>query len=355
MSNQYTPSEVEQVSDSFYTNLPSLNINSLQSSQQISPLSPDEMVIRSRGRRQFPNSFSPDRRPTITTPKSVFSRHFPSPPRNKSPPKIAKPALMTHTHSASTLSASPERIRRQLDFPPDDHQDFSILNLLPVIKKGISPHDQGHGSETSALPSQSNKKFKTSPRSSTTQSTTPSPLQLAKGLSKSQLLDLLGSLTAGNSHLTASLSELLPKPDLSGLVSNLTYLNQNIYKALPVTRLSDRTDSLAYKRVATHLAAFKKSLVEDINVLLEAGQWDSVLEFVLIVWEIVKATPVWDNSVHNTTRISCFKHLASSVIRVMKYEDIAEERKMKLVRLMTGSSVREIQLCKEKLLQRMQL
>ena len=170
MSNQYTPSEVQQVSDSFYTNLPSLNINSLQSSQQTSSLSPDEMVIRSRGRRQFPNSFSPDRLPTTTTTSSktgvMFSCHFSSNPRNKSPPKIVKPGLQTR--NACMLSASPERIRRRLDLSPDDHQDFSILNLLPVIKKGMPQHGQDFLSGTDVLPSQSNKKLKISPRSSTT-------------------------------------------------------------------------------------------------------------------------------------------------------------------------------------------
>ena len=106
--------------------------------------------------------------------------------------------------------------------------------------------------------------------------------------------------------------------------------------------------------MAIHLAAFKKSLLEDTNMLLDAGQWDSVLDFVMKTWEIVSATPVWNNLVHNTTRISCFKHLASSVIRVMQQTDIVmgEERRMMLVKLMTGSLVREVQLCKEKLLER---
>jgi len=355
MSNQYTTSEAEDYPDSYYTNLPSLHINSLQSSQQTSPLSPDEMVIRTRGRRQFPSSFSPERLPitTSTSPKTsvVYSRHFPSPTRFKSPPKIAKPGPKTRT--ASRLSTSTERVRRQLDFPPDD-QDFSILKLLPVIKKGISGPDQGHVSETEFLSSHSVKKLKISSSTNdpTTTSTTPSPLQLAKGLSKSQLVDLLCSLTSESPHLSARLSELLPKPDLSGLISHLTYLNQNIYKALPVTRLSDRTDSLAFNRVATHLAALKRSLIEDLNMLLEAGQWDSVLDFVLAAWDIVQTSPIWNNPVHNTTRVSCFKYLASSVIRVMKQKDIVlgEERRMKLVKLMTGSQLREVQLCKEQLL-----
>ena len=132
MSNRYTPSEEEE--ESFYTNLPSLNLNSLQSSQQTSPLSPDEMVIRSRGRRQFPKSFSPDRLPTTTTTSLktgvMFSCHFSSNPRNKSPPKIVKPVLQILNDCM--LSTSPERIRRRLDLSPDDHQDFSILNLLPI-------------------------------------------------------------------------------------------------------------------------------------------------------------------------------------------------------------------------------
>merc|ERR1719186_2132530 len=134
------------------------------------------MPIRSRGRSQFPSSFSLGRLPittSTTTPISsaVYSRHFPSPPRFKSPPKIAKPGPKTRT--ASRLSASTERVRKQLDFSPDNNQEFTILNLLPVIKKGISGHDQCHASETEFLTSHTVKKLKIS-----TITTTPSPLQL---------------------------------------------------------------------------------------------------------------------------------------------------------------------------------
>jgi hypothetical protein len=215
MSNPYTPSESEDIPDSFYTNLPSLNINSIQSSsQQTSPLSPDEMVIRSRGRRQFPSSFSPDR--LLTTNPSPTNL---SPTRSSSPPKIAKLGRMTR--SVSRVSASTERVRRMLDFPPEVNQDFSILKLLPVIKKGDTAHAPCHASEMDFLQSHTFKKQKINPSSDTKQ-TTPSTLQLAKGLSKFQLVDLLSSLTAGNPHLSSSLAKLLPKPDLSGLISSLT-------------------------------------------------------------------------------------------------------------------------------------
>ena len=76
-------------------------------------------------------------------------------------------------------------------------------------------------------------------------------------------------------------------------------------------------------------------------------------EYVTLVWEIVSATPLWDNPVHNTTRVTCFKNMASSVIRVLKHKEIIinDDMKMKLVRLMIGSPIREVQMCKEKLLE----
>merc|ERR1719309_286045 len=117
------------------------------------------------------------------------------------------------------------------------------------------------------------------------------------GLSKSQLVDLLASLI--DPSIASNLQKLLPKPDLSGLITHLTYLSQNIYKDIPVSRLSPRTDSSAYNRVSVHLSAFKKSLLEDLAMLVEAGQWASVLKYVIMTWEIVRATPVWANPPHN--------------------------------------------------------
>ena len=83
------------------------------------------------------------------------------------------------------------------------------------------------------------------------------------------------------------------------------------------------------------------------------GQWASVLEYVVLAWDIVSVTPLWDNPVHNTSRSSCFKHMASSVVRVLKIKDFqnAEDSRVKLVTCMTGFSVREVELCREKLLE----
>ena len=86
-------------------------------------------------------------------------------------------------------------------------------------------------------------------------------------------------------------------------------------------------------------------------MLMESGQWDSVLEYVALAWEIVGATPVWANPSHNTIRNSCFKHLATSVIEVIKQHDfnLTIDTRRKFLKLMTECSVREAQLCKEML------
>jgi len=349
MEFNFTLSEMEGLED-YFTNLPSSNINSIPSSQVTSPpVSQEELLIRSRGRRQFPPSFSPERREGNTP---VYVRHFPSPPAStsdfKEPSKPEK-----KTFSSSRLSANTELVRRQLDFQmeEEDQEEFAILKRLPVIDKGKSHENRSrlHHSEREFLDdSHKVENQKTAvPRSDHVPS-----LQLAKGLSKKQLIDVLVNLTAAHPSLCPTLEKLLPKPDLTDQIKTLTYLNQNIYKALPVTRLSDRSDSLAHNRVYTHLLAFKKSLVEDLGMLVNAGQWDSVLEYVIMSWDIVAGTPIWTNPVHNTTRNSCFKHLATAAIKAIKQQNSTPDVRKQLIKLMTGSVVREVHLCREMLLQK---
>jgi len=347
--NNFTERDADNLED-FFPNLPSLNINSIPSSQSrvAGSISPEEMVIRSRGRRHYPPSFSPER---IETSSPVYSRHFSPQSRQTTPPRPPKP--IKNTHSSISIVA-PEQARKQLEFQEGEGREFSILKLLPVIKKTTMEQDMSslHPSEIEFLSSNNGNNAKKQRISAPdTGSLQPNPLQLAKGLSKKQLVDLLGSLVASNPYISSYLEKSLPKPDLSGLASNLTYLSQNIYKAIPVTRLSDRADSLAFSRVSTHLSAFKKSLVEDLSMLMESGQWGSVLEYVVLSWDIVRATPVWTNPSHNTMRNSCFKHLAISVIKVMKQQDFNFDiiTRRKLLEIMAESPIREVQLCKEML------
>ena len=263
--------EGDEYSEDYFPNLPSLHINSIPMSQSqiATSISPEEMVIRSRGRRHYPPPLSPER---LETTSPVFTRHFPSPPRKSSPPRPS-----TVVRETIRQPENAEQVRRQLSFPEEeDDQEFSILKLLPVVKKAVAQDELSlpHPSEIEFLAKHKAKKQRVlSPGASGDNNQLhPNPLRLAMGLSKKQLVDILASLTATEPSVAADVEKLLPKPDLSGLISHLTYLSQNIYKAIPVSRLSNRTDSMAYNRVSVHLSAFKKSLVEDLAMLLEAGR-----------------------------------------------------------------------------------
>jgi len=340
----------EEYSEDFFPNLPSLHINSIPTaqSQVRSSISPEEMVIRSRGRRRFPPPFSPDR---MVTPSPVYSRDFPSPPRKSSPPRSS-----TAGKTTSRLTDAADQVRRQLRFTEEESEEFSILKLIPVVRKTAAQNESSspHPSEIEFLTKHKIKKPRILSPGAGGDNNPPqqNPLRLAMGLSKNQLVDLLASLIDTDPSIASNLQKLLPKPDLSGLRTHLTYLSQNIYKDIPVSRLSPRTDSMAYNRVSVHLSAFKKSLLEDLAMLLEAGQWASVLEYVIMAWEIVQATPIWANPIHNTSRNSCFKHMAISIARVMNQQNytIPSDTSLKLINLMIGSQVREVQLCCKKLL-----
>lgn len=52
---------------------------------------------------------------------------------------------------------------------------------------------------------------------------------------------------------------LIPEPDLTELEEKLKYLQRNIYKSFPYTRYGSSRDAFCYRRVNTHLAAFKVS------------------------------------------------------------------------------------------------
>merc|ERR1712027_223239 len=115
-----------------------------------------------------------------------------------------------------------------------------------------------------------------------------------KGLSHSQLISLMGSLLQRHPELVDEVHTMLPAPDLSPMEEKLNYLKRNIYKALPSTRLESKTDSMAYSRVSLHLTTFKRAVVESVKTLLDGHQWLAVIDFTVMAWAYVQATPVWE-------------------------------------------------------------
>lgn len=141
---------------------------------------------------------------------------------------------------------------------------------------------------------------------------------MARGLAQPQLVALLSTLLDHHPALAQEVAAIMPLPDLATVEENLNYLKRNIYKALPSTRLESKTDSMAYNRVSVHLVAFKKALLEQLKVLLDSHHWLSTIDFVVMAWNMVKATPVWSNPSHNTVRKTCFKQLAAGCMRALR-------------------------------------
>merc|ERR1712020_855390 len=116
---------------------------------------------------------------------------------------------------------------------------------------------------------------------------------LLKGLSRGQLLDIINKLVEDRPDIEDDVRQCLPRPGLSHMEEKLNYLKRNIFKALPNTRLESKTDSMAYNRVSIHLTTFKKAVVDSVKSLLEGQQWLAIIDYTVMAWAYVQATPVW--------------------------------------------------------------
>ena len=98
-----------------------------------------------------------------------------------------------------------------------------------------------------------------------------------------------------------------------------------------------------------------KVLSYDLGELVESGHWDTVTEYILAAWEVVTMTPVWEESVHNNTRNTCFRLLAQTVMKVTKHKDIDPMTRRKMVEMMMTSTVRDVEFCRDALSQSLSL
>jgi len=342
----------------YYSNNPALNYNAIETST--ASLSPDEMVIRSRGKRQPARFLTPERdidddAMNNNPPKALGSQpaRFSTPERdgdddviNNNPPKAPRKKLLNKNKRRMFLQPNLNSVKKKLDFINIDDQFLGQIAdpcSSPKFKK-FKASDESENEGLNLVVEDEKKKKLSLTSSASITSELPGPLKLARGLSKDQLVDLFEKLSIEHPIVAARLEELLPKPDLTGLLNKMVYLRLNIYKAFPVSRLWDRKSSYVYQRVASHLAAFKKQLVEDLNMLLGSCQWDSLLEYVCQVWQIVKNTPEWETDANNYSRNSCFKQLSASVLKVLKLDNFSIHAKTKyeLIDLMEDSKLCEI-------------
>uniref|UniRef100_A0A0A9WHQ2 Tethering factor for nuclear proteasome STS1 n=1 Tax=Lygus hesperus TaxID=30085 RepID=A0A0A9WHQ2_LYGHE len=243
----------------------------------ISPApSPDELVIQARGRRRLPLTWSPP------------DFHY-TPPGNR-PRSPAKERTPVKQQSTIVLRSTP---RKRL--------------LMP------DPHDP---------PSSPEKKSSPNPKKVRIELPMPAfqgPIESAlKALSPDQLISVIQNVIIRHPNLEEDIRKNLPAPDLRPIKDKLNELKRNIYKSLPNSRLTSKTDSPAYNRAATHVLAFKKAVLEEGRHLVSSQQWECVIEYVILAWEQVAATPLWDNPPHNAPRRQCFKFLAAQCMNALK-------------------------------------
>ena len=277
--------------------------------------SPDELVIQARGRRQVPLTFSPD----INSPlRQQMQRAKLAAMSQSSGSRLLLPASHTRTSPRKRLTLS--------DTPPSASCINQVFTPSPDKLK-ISPL---------------NKKVRIDPLLQHT-----NPETAVKGLSHHQLTSLISNLLRNHPELVDEVHEMLPAPDLAPLEEKLSYLKKNIYKALPNTRLESKTDSMAYNRVSIHLTTFKKAVLDQVKGLIDGQQWLAVIDYTVMAWAYVQATPVWENPSHNNIRKTCFKSLAASSMTALKKGNFTKEQnqeiKKKLTKLREGSD--EINVC----------
>jgi len=278
--------------------------------------SPDEMVIQARGRRQVPLTFSPDINHTPLRQQMQRAKIAAMSQSSGSRLLLPNSSVRTSPRKRLTLSDTPppNTCLGQVYTPSPDK-----LKMSPLTKRvRIDPLLQGVNPETAI-----------------------------KGLSHAQLISLMGSILQRHPELVDEVHTMLPAPDLSPMEEKLNYLKRNIYKALPSTRLESKTDSMAYNRVSIHLTTFKKAVVDSVKSLLDGQQWLAIIDYTVMAWAYVQATPVWENPSHNNIRKTCFKSLAASCMTALKKGNFKtnqfEEIKKKLSKLKADSD--EILIC----------
>ncbi|KAG8222576.1 hypothetical protein J437_LFUL010419 [Ladona fulva] len=264
------------------------NIPNLPASYMSPSPSPDEMIIQQRGRRRVPVTWSPDE----------TDRKLDIGGKERTPVKHGSPACKVGV-GGIVLRSTPRK------------------RLLLVDPKELFPTPE------------KNKKGSPTPKKNRQEkafSNFTGPLQAAlKGLSQDQLIEVINTLAKKHPNLEGlkcvyaqEIKESLPTPDIEPLEEKLNYLKKNIFKSLPTSRLTSKTDSPAYSRAATHVLAFKKCVIEQGRQLVESQHWGSVLDYVFLAWSYVRATPLWDNPPHNAARRQCFKSLAMQCMTALK-------------------------------------
>lgn len=264
------------------------------------------VIIRQRGRRRS-ITWSPDKIPSSTA--AMLS------------------ILRTPTKSTSTMTLrSSPRKRLHLDGGSGTNNNETSSSVL------MSPQSQ-NGHQSPRKPTRTMSQIITATpqyytpqtkrlriiESPIAQQNKKTPLtNILKGLSHAQLINVIQEMVNNEPEIERKIRANLPMPDIQPMEEQLTQLKKNIFRSLPSSRLVKNTDSVGYTRAATHLNTFRKMVVQNGQNLNESENWDALLDYCLMAWPIVRATPIWDNKTHNSIRRGCFKTLSYHCLCALK-------------------------------------
>ncbi|XP_072900646.1 uncharacterized protein [Hemitrygon akajei] len=129
---------------------------------------------------------------------------------------------------------------------------------------------------------------------------------------------------------------VLPSLILKCAEKQLEIIKSNVFRSIPRWRLGSNRDAYCYHKAHNHLQVFKRTCLEQGKLLLQAGCWETSLNYTLIAWRYTSELPHWDNSFHNESTQQCFTLLAAqgttalqrSSLELEKYKQLRKRLKI---------------------------
>lgn len=224
---------------------------------------------------------------------------------------VARRRLHLDASPALQPIAASTPIHRQPPAPPQAKRQLRSSSASPCKKKLLgSPSPKKDGDEVSVdevlLWIQKSKRQKTN------QGQIRSQLEKRlRSLTSGQLAGVLEEIVKKHPHLEQDVIKLLPDPDISTHLSQLSELLHNIYRSLPRQRLCSSRSPFSYRRVKSHIVAFKKYCIVQGRHFLACETWQTAVEYSLAAWQHANYLPKWDCPVHNRLKAGCMRGLAS--------------------------------------------
>ena len=201
-----------------------MNLSLFSPGRRPPSISPDEAVIRRRGKRKVPLSFSPEKSEPV---EDNISDSSPTPYSAKKVCKVSPPGELRVKPKPRKLFSDDDSIKLVIEEGNVDvESNTDHLNITSIKTFGQTEINLNHNNN---------------------EGKTEDHLNKVKVLSQEQLVKVLTDLAEQDIFTKQRVTELLPKhPDISRKIANLEEMKLNVFKALPKSRLTNHRDSLRF-------------------------------------------------------------------------------------------------------------